>query len=569
MARKLTQLLAQHSRRERRVCVVFVLAQTKAAGIGVALASPMAWDTIVIGSGPGGLTAAVALARAGQRVLVLEQHTLPGGWTHSFTLQGYRFSPGVHYLGNLQEGGGLRELYEGLGVADELEFCELNPDGFDHFLFGARRFDQPRGVERWISRLGEAFPHEREGLARYFSTLEQVVAELKAIDTRLRFPAVLALPWRAPHLLRWGLRTLQPLLEDCIGDPLLRAVLAAQCGNHGLGPSRVSLPMHAAMAASFYRGAFYPRGGAKQIPRAFIRELQRRGGTIRVGTRVSEILVEAGRATGVRTEDGERLDARTVVCNADPAVVFGALLPEKYCRAGLRKARRTGYSLSTLSLFCAVDLDLKALGYDSGNYWWHRTSDVDALYQRMERELPGEELDVLFLAITSLKDPGHTPPGTHTLELFTFVPWAPFERWAGTPPGDRDPGYLALKRDLGERALRTAEHVIPGLRQHLRFLEIGTPLTNDFYCQTHHGAIYGTAKTPWQLGPFSFEQQGPVEGLHFCGASTLCHGVAGASMSGLTVAARLLGYDDPERCLGPSAQHLRISLSEGAVPVPR
>ncbi|MDP1823045.1 MAG: NAD(P)/FAD-dependent oxidoreductase [Archangium sp.] len=529
----------------------------------------MAWDTIVIGSGPGGLTAAVALARAGQRVLVLEQHTLPGGWTHSFTLQGYRFSPGVHYLGNLQEGGGLRELYEGLGVAGELEFSELNPDGFDHFLFDGRRFDQPRGVERWINRLGEAFPGEREGLARYFSTLEHVVEELKTIDTSLRFPGVLSLPFRAPHLLRWGFRTLQPLLDDCISDPLLRAVLAAQCGNHGLGPSRVSLPMHAAMAASFYRGAFYPRGGAKQIPRAFIRELHRRGGQIRVGTRVSEILVEAGHTTGVRTEDGERIDAPQVVCNADPAEVFGKLLRAKHCPAGLRKARRTEYSVSSLSLFCAVELDLKALGYDSGNYWWHRTTDLDGLYQHMGRELPGDELDMLFLAITSLKDPGHTPAGLHTLELFTFLPWAPFERWARTPQGHRAPEYLALKQQLAERALRTAEHVIPGLRQHVRFLEIGTPLTNDFYCETHHGAIYGTAKTPWQLGPFSFDSRGPVEGLHFCGASTLCHGVAGASMSGLAVAARMLGYDDAARCLGPRAQHLRISLSEGGLPAPR
>ena len=87
------------------------------------------YDVIVIGSGAGGLTAALALAQAGRKVLVLEQHDRPGGWTHSFTLGNYRFSPGVHYIGDLQEGGGLRNIYDGLGVSQDLAFCELNPDG--------------------------------------------------------------------------------------------------------------------------------------------------------------------------------------------------------------------------------------------------------------------------------------------------------------------------------------------------------------------------------------------------------------------------------------------------------
>ena len=74
------------------------------------------WDTIVIGSGPGGLTAALALACKGQRVLVLEQHYLPGGWCQSFTLGGYRFSPGVHYLGDLGPGGGAAQALRGAGA---------------------------------------------------------------------------------------------------------------------------------------------------------------------------------------------------------------------------------------------------------------------------------------------------------------------------------------------------------------------------------------------------------------------------------------------------------------------
>ena len=82
------------------------------------------FDTIIIGSGAGGLASAICLAKAGQKVLVLEQHYVPGGWCHSFQLNGHRFSPGVHYIGLLDEGQSTSNLYKALGIANELVFLE-------------------------------------------------------------------------------------------------------------------------------------------------------------------------------------------------------------------------------------------------------------------------------------------------------------------------------------------------------------------------------------------------------------------------------------------------------------
>jgi all-trans-retinol 13,14-reductase len=508
----------------------------------------MRWDTIVIGSGAGGLAAAVALARAGQQVLVLEQHYLPGGWTHSFNLEGYRFSPGVHYIGELNEGGGLRFMLDGLGVLDAISFRQLNPDGFDHFLIGGERFDQPSGLDNWIARLKARFPAQRDGIERYFSVITGIADGLRRAAQLLTFPQILLLPFRAPSVLRWGLSTMKALLDKHITDPLLRAVLSAQCGNHGLAPKHASLAAHAMMSAHYFDGAWYPRGGGRAIPLAFIKQLHAHGGRIRTRARVRRIIVENGRATGVHLAGGERIDAGQVICNADPAVVYGSLLDPAHCKRELRKLEHMDYSTPVMSAFCAVDMDLEQLGYDSGNYWWFRTPDVEEIYERMPKELPRQSVDMLFLSVSTLKDPHRAPHGHHTVEIFSPVPYAPFEGRV------RDAEYDQLKHRVGEQMLAAAEHVVPGLRRNLKFVQFGSPLTHDYYCNVFRGACYGTQKTPGQLGPFSFSQRGPVPGLHFCGASTLSHGVAGALMSGIIAAQQVLGLPRPDDVLTPVKQ---------------
>jgi phytoene dehydrogenase-like protein len=184
---------------------------------------------------------------------------------------------------------------------------------------------------------------------------------------------------------------------------------------------------------------------------------------------------------------------------------------------------------------------------------------VARIYERTEYQMPRGEVDGLFLTISTLKDPALRPKGGHhTIEMFTFVPHAPFARWAGTATGERGAQYERFKEGLGDQMIAAAERVIPGISRAIRFRSVATPLTNDYYCASYRGAAYGTAKTPWQLGPFSFSVQTRIPGLYQCGQSTLSHGVAGAAMSGLMAAQRIAGVARAEELLGPADGSLRV-----------
>src|SRR5207244_1219370 len=127
-------------------------------------------------------------------------------------------------------GAPLQSLLQGLGVGGKIEFREMNPDGFDHLIIGGERFDQPKGRTRWIERLKARFPMQTDNLDRFFGLMGRLVADVKRSADLLKFPAVLAVPFRAPTLARWGFSTLGALLDKTISDPLLKGVLSAQCG---------------------------------------------------------------------------------------------------------------------------------------------------------------------------------------------------------------------------------------------------------------------------------------------------------------------------------------------------
>jgi all-trans-retinol 13,14-reductase len=188
-------------------------------------------------------------------------------------------------------------------------------------------------------------------------------------------------------------------------------------------------------------------------------------------------------------------------------------------------------------------MDLRAAGLDSGNFWFYEHEDVDALYRQghsadvLEAASPG----MMFLTVTTLKDPSKMHHGHHTCEAFTFVSYDAFAEYAGATSSERAAGYDALKEELSWKMFQFLEKRVPGISQHVVFWDLGTPLTNEHYINATRGNLYGIDKSRTQVGPGAFPVKSALDGLYMVGASTTSHGIAGATSSGLNAARQILG----------------------------
>jgi all-trans-retinol 13,14-reductase len=505
------------------------------------------WDAIVIGSGIGGLTAAVLLGvHAGKRVLVLERHYEAGGFTHTFDRPGYEWDVGLHYIGQVQdERSMVRRAFDHI---TEGSVCwQPMPEIYDRLIFEGRTFDFVAGLERLRENLRQGFPGETRAIDRYIGAVQACRRASGLYFAEKAVPAPIAALagglMRVPFM-RWARSTTREVLESFTDNRELIGVLTGQWGDYGLPPGKSSFAAHAMIAEHYFAGASYPIGGAGAIAAAMVPQIERAGGMVVTSAEVSAILVDGARALGVRMSDGREFRSDVVLSDAGAANTFERLLPQDLPQLDplRRRLQRLEPSTAHVSLYVGLSQSDAALGLKGTNLWVYPSFDHDANVERFERDLDAP-LPVVYLSFPSAKDPDfqRRHPGKSTVEAITMIPYAAFERWGDTRWKRRGDEYGALKERLQARLLAELQRQAPSVVGHVAFTELSTPVTTRHFMNYGHGEIYGIASTPERFLTRELGARTPIRGLYLTGQDVASLGVVGALFGGVIAASAATG----------------------------
>ncbi len=505
------------------------------------------WDTIVVGSGIGGLAAAAALGKRGKRVLLLEQHRVAGGQTQIFRRGAWAFTTGVHYIGGVgpQAGpdGQFGRLLAWLSD-DALRFAPCaNP--YDIVRLPGFEFGIPHPEAAYREALLGRFPGEAVAIAQWFDTMHdarKAAFTLMALHGLPTWAASGLRLLRGRHADDWAHRTLGSELER-IADPRLRAVLGARWGDYGAAPATAPLVEHALVTGSYDAGAYFPIGGPARFAQTLLPPVLAAGGECRLGADVRRILVEDGKVAGVEfVQDGaRRIERASHVISDMGAANTLACLPDDIAPAWRADIAGMAPGLGFVELYLGLEGDIAAAGASSANYWIHEHGDVGQVWRNPADEAaPG-----LFVSFTSLKDAAHVGPPT--AEVIALVDQAAFAPWlGGAREGDAgddrssrsdEASYATFKARIAARLRAQFDRHFPALAPMVRFQEAATPRTQQHFTRTQGGSMYGLVLDGNRLSNGALDTRTPIPGLLLAGQDVAGPGVPASFMAGLVAAA--------------------------------
>jgi all-trans-retinol 13,14-reductase len=474
---------------------------------------------LIIGSGIGGLSTAIILARLGYDVTVVEKNRQPGGMMRSYVRQGVHCNVGLHYLGALDEGQVLRRCFDYLGITSELPLLRMGIDGpVDRYQFtdkslGIDIFDVPYGFTAYEESLHAAFPTQHQQINALMTMLRRSASQFEQLD--FLYSDKPAQYWFEQ------VEPLGPILDSIGCSPGLRAVFGLPAVLIGVPPAVCPQFYHTMTLASYLFSAWRLSSNGAHMADICVRRLTSLGGRVRTGETVARIRTTGGCVQGVTLASGETIDTSLVIGAIHPKQVIKLLATEHIKPSYRRRIQTLTNTHGMVAVHALVPAD-------------RHPAIAHNLYS-VQTEVTGDVRDVLYVQLRPSERPNQ-----NLLSLITSGHDDLWKQWQDSFSGKRGDGYVQAKTDLAYRLIAQAEKAI-GPFSDIHLLDTSTPLTIRDWVNSPDGSAYGVMRSTQQMLSTAMLNRSSLQGLFLAGQNVLSPGFLGTILGSLVAVQFIIG----------------------------
>lgn len=499
----------------------------------------MKYNTVIIGGGLAGLTAGATLSKFGKKVLLLEQHHKPGGCATTFKRGDFIIEVGLHEMCGLEKDGAILNLFNMLGVNQEVEFIQVPELYAVHS--DQEKFVFPHRYDAATKALIDKYPEDEKGIKRLMKLLvgirrEGVKLPRTPLKRKLMYPFM---PLLYPNLVEASRHTVGSWFDKYITNENAKLDLLAHIVYWDDDPYTLSMFYYGLPFSSFIgSGGYFIKGGSQQLSNHLAAYIEKQGGCVLLGKRAEKIITKNGRATGVTFRDNfnDSLEPETITCDnvvANCAMpIVPDMLDEPHASSLRQQIADKTNACSLLNIYLGFKSDLEAYGvkhysnsikgddvktlkdiYPNNTGDWSKRSFVFVDYNKIDSQLApaGKSVGVICCA-DYLKD------------------------WDGLSKED----YKVKKEEVAQILLGRLEKQFPGIRESIEYYEVATSKTIKRFTSNTAGSVYGFKQSKEQSGTKRLRNNFLIPNLYFASAWAFPGGgFEGSIMAGFLAALQM------------------------------
>jgi phytoene desaturase len=476
----------------------------------------------VIGSGFGGLAAAIRLQTAGFQVDIFEKRDQPGGRAYVFRDNGFVFDAGPTVITAPQC---LRDLFEGAGrrMNDYIELIPVNPF-YRLFWHDGTVFDYSNDETMLFDQIRRLSPGDEEGYRRFLAYSKEVYREGYERLAHVPFLNWMSMVKVAPQLIRLSAhRSVFKTVAGFVKEPHLREAFSFHSLLVGGNPFQTSSIYTLIHYLERSGGVHFPRGGTGALIQALVRLFEELGGKLHLNRGVERVVTHEGRVTALRDVRGDVTPFDAVVSNADVVHTYRHLLKDepRAAKKGRALAKKR-HSMSLFLIYFGTKKKFPALAHHNvifGPRYEELLKDI------FDRGVLAEDFS-LYLHAPTVTDPSLAPAGCEGFYVLSPVPHLGKANLDWSVEGPR----------YAERILNALDQrLLPGLRENLVTQRIFTPADFKNELNAHWGSAFSLEPLLTQSAFFRVHNRDEkIPNLYFVGAGT--H--PGAGVPGVVGSAR-------------------------------